>query len=81
MSELHVRNLPADLRQEIERIAREEGRSMSAQVTVLLREATQLRRSGRTRNEAAARLRRRRRQLRVPAGTAAHLVREDRDDR
>lgn len=81
MSELHVRNLPADLRAEIERIARQEGRSMSAQVTVLLRDAVQLRRSGRTRNAAAARLRERRRRLPVPAGTAADLVREDRDGR
>lgn len=81
MTELHVRNIPPELRDEIARIAREEGRSMSAQVTVLLREATQLRRPGRTPAEAAARLRERRLKYPVPAGTAAELIREDRDVR
>lgn len=52
---------------------------MSAQVTVLLREATELRHGGGTRFEAAARLRARRSAYPVPAGTSEQLIREDRD--
>jgi hypothetical protein len=78
-----VRNLPPDLRDEIRRIAQEEGRSVSAQVTVLLREATRLHRLSTGRHAAAGRLQERRLKMTMPsdAPRSEDLVREDREAR
>lgn len=82
MAELHVRNLPPELHQRLREQALAEGRSMSAEAVILLREALQPGGDqGSKRLAAVARLRQIRERSRLPAGAAPseHLVREDRD--
>lgn len=82
MTELHVRNVPADLHELLKQRAASEGRSMSAQTVALLREALQSSADRRLGQRAAIdRLTEIRRRSRLPAGAspAERLVREDRD--
>lgn len=80
--ELHVRNLPAELHERLREQAAVDGRSMSAEAVVLLRQALQS--TGdrpATQRAAIARLQeiRHRSPLPVDAPPAERLVREDRD--
>jgi len=82
MPELHVRNLPADLLERLRERAASEGRSMSAEAVVLLRQALQATgEPSATQQAAIERLRAIRRRNRLPAGkpSAEQLVRGDRD--
>lgn len=82
MAELHVRNLPPDLHERLRNRAVAQGRSMSAEAIVLLRQALQPDGdpSGRQRR-AIERLQEISRRSPVPAALppAEQLVREDRD--
>ena len=83
MPELHVRNLPADLLEQLRQQAAAEGRSMSAEAVVLLRQALQATgEQSATQQAAIERLRAIRRRTQLPAGqpSAEQLVRADRDN-
>lgn len=82
VAELHVRNVPTDLHARLQKQAVAEGRSMSAQAIVLLRQALEPTRDQHVEQRAAIeRLEeiRRRNQLAADAPLAEQLVREDRD--
>ena len=80
MAELHVRNIPPDVRERLRARAAAEGRSMSAEVVAILRQALD-QTAGAQRSEAVARLRRIQARNRLAPGhpPAEDLVREDRD--
>lgn len=79
MAILHVRNMPEDLYERLRRQAREQGRSISAEVVNLLEAA--LRNSGRSQAEILAGIRRRRcfRPADVGAPDSTALLRADRE--
>lgn len=82
MPELHVRNLPPELHERLREQARAEGRSMSAEAIVLLRQALQSDGGQPARRRMAiARLTEIRGRSHLPADAppAEQLVREDRD--
>ena len=82
MPELHVRNVPADLHERLRRQAAAEGRSMSAEVVVLLRGCLEPADDRAARQQAAIeRLREIRSRSPLPSteAPAERLVREDRD--
>lgn len=79
---MHVRNLPDELHQRLRERALVEGRSMSAEAVILLRQALQLGGDPSAQQRSAIeRLAEIRRRSRLPAGAppAERLVREDRD--
>ena len=79
MPNLHVRNVPDDLYERLKQRARAEGRSLSAQTVVLLRDG--LEREPLGAREALRRLEQRR--VKLPPGEplSEELIREDRDSR
>ncbi len=81
MAELHVRNLPAELHQRLREQAVADGRSMSAEAIVLLRQALQAGNEPSKQRAAIDRLQEIRRRSRLPAEVprAEDLIREDRD--
>jgi len=82
MAELHIRNLPPELHQRLRERATSDGRSMSAEVVTLLRDALQPPHTKSAQQRAGVeRLRdiRGRNDLPDGAATAEQLVREDRD--
>lgn len=82
MAELHVRNLPPELHERLREQALDEGRSMSSEAIVLLRQALTNSDDRPARQRSAIdRLRELQRNHRLPADAplAEELVREDRD--
>lgn len=81
MPELHIRNVPAELHERLREQAVIDGRSMSAEAIVLLRQALQGGERLAGQRAAIDRLAEIRRRTRLPAGapSAEQLVREDRD--
>lgn len=82
MAGLHVRNLPPELRERLREQALDEGRSMSSEAIVLLRQALTNSDDRPARQRSAIdRLREHQRNHRLPADAplAEELVREDRD--
>lgn len=79
MATLHVRNVPEALYEQLRQQAERQGRSLSAEVIVLLEQA--LRHSGRSQAEILADIRRRRtfNPAAVGAPDSVTLIREDRE--
>ncbi len=80
MGELHIRNLPPQLHEQLRARAASEGRSMSAEVVAILRLVLEPQEEAR-RWAAVARLRAIQHSHRLPPGAtpAEELIREDRD--
>ena len=78
MPTLHVRNVPSELYERLKRMAKEQNRSLSAQVIVLLKQAVE--REARPQAEVIASIRRRRRFQPAAAGApdSLELLRQDR---
>jgi plasmid stability protein len=81
MPELHVRNFPLELHEQLREKAAVDGRSMSSEAVVLLRLALQGNRASASKLKAIERLREIRNRSVLPLGapSAEDLVREDRD--
>ena len=82
MPDLHIRNLPIELHEQLRARSAAEGRSMPAEAIVLLRQALASTSSQTAqRHSAIARLREIQQRTRLTAGapSAEQLVREDRD--
>jgi len=79
MSALHVRNVPEDLYAELKACAQREGRSLSAQVIILLKQA--LEQPARSQSEVLAAIDARRHLFnpqKVGAPSSTELIRQDR---
>jgi plasmid stability protein len=78
MATLHVRSVPEDLYQEIQKLAEERSRSLSAQVVTMLAQALDDEKSRKTQTKALASIRRRRFSAPKKSPSSLELLREDR---
>lgn len=78
MPTLHVRSVPEDLYQEIQKLAEERSRSLSAQVVTMLAQALEDEKSRKTQIRALASIRRRRFSAPQKLPSSLELLREDR---
>ncbi len=78
MPTLHVRSLPEDLYDELQKQARQSNRSLSAEVVDLLGDALQLRRARSQHKKALAAIRRRRFKPAHGSSSTLELLKEDR---
>lgn len=80
MVTLYVRNVPEKLYDRIRKLAKEEGRSVSAEVIQLLSQGLQARESRRNMAAILARVGQRTQKIELPCGwkDSAELIREDR---
>lgn len=78
MATLHVRSVPEDLYERLQRLARTQNRSLSAQVVMLLYQALQEEENRKRQGKLLANIRRRR--FALPSGSpdSVALLREDR---
>jgi plasmid stability protein len=75
---LHVRSVPEDLYHEIQKLAEERSRSLSAQVVKMLAQAVEDEKSRKTQTKALAAIRRRRFSAPKKSPSSFELLREDR---
>ena len=78
MATLHVRSVPEDLYERLQRLARTQNRSLSAQVVTLLYRALQEEESRKRQGKLLAEILRRRFALPPSARDSVELLREDR---
>ena len=78
MPTLHVRSVPDDLYQQIQRLAEERSRSLSAQVVTMLAQALEDEKRRKVQTKALASLRRRRFTAPGKAPSSFDLLHEDR---
>ncbi|HEX5840754.1 MAG TPA: hypothetical protein VFY26_23150 [Anaerolineales bacterium] len=78
MPTLHVRSVPEDLYQEIQKLAEERSRSLSAQVVTMLAQALEEEKSRKTQTKALESIRRRRFSAPLKSPSSLELLREDR---
>lgn len=78
MATLHVRGVPEDLHERLQRLARTQNRSLGAQVVTLLYRALQKEESRKRQGKLLAGIRRRRFALPPSARDSVELLREDR---
>jgi antitoxin FitA len=78
MPTLHVRSVPDDLYQQIQRLAVERSRSLSAQVVTMLTQALEDEKRRKVQTKALASIRRRRFTAPGKAPSSLDLLREDR---
>jgi plasmid stability protein len=78
MATLHVRSVPEDLYQEIQKLAEERSRSLSAQVVTMLAQALDDEKSRKTQTKALASIRRRRFSAPKKSPSSLELLHEDR---
>jgi plasmid stability protein len=78
MPTLHVRSVPHDLYQQIQRLAEERSRSLSAQVVTMLTQALEDEKRRKVQTKALASIRRRRFTAPRKAPSSLNLLREDR---
>ena len=80
MTTLHVRNVPEKLYKRIQKLAEEEGRSVTAEVIQLLSQGLQTRETRRSAAAIIERIRQRAGKIDLPRGwkDSAELIREDR---
>ncbi|HUE99035.1 MAG TPA: hypothetical protein VMN99_07250 [Anaerolineales bacterium] len=78
MPTLHVRSVPEDLYQEIQKLAEERSRSLSAQVVTMLAQALEDEKSRKTQIRALASIRRRRFSAPKKSPSSPEMLREDR---
>ena len=78
MATLHVRSVPEDLYQEIQKLAEERSRSLSAQVVTMLAQGVEDEKSRKTQTKALAAIRRRRFSAPKKSPSSLELLREDR---
>ncbi len=79
MPTLYVREIPEKVYQTAQRIAAEQGRSLSAYVITVLEQAAEAEKVRRRRSQALARIRRRRRPLPPGAPDSVEIIRRMRD--
>jgi hypothetical protein len=80
MPTLYVREIPEDVYQSAQRIAHEQGRSLSAYVITVLEQAIEDEQVRRRSSQALARIRRRRRPLPPDAPDSVEIIRRMRDN-
>ena len=80
MPTLYVREIPEQVYQTAQRIAQEQGRSLSAYVITILEQAIEDEQARRKMSEALADIRRRRRPLPPGAPDSVEIIRRMRDD-
>ena len=80
MPTLYVREIPAQVYQTAQRIAQEQGRSLSAYVVTVLEQAIEDEKARRKSSEALASIRRRRRALPPGAPDSVEIIRRMRND-
>lgn len=78
MATLHVRSVPEDLYKEVQKLAEERNRSLSAQVVTMLAQAVEEEKSRKAQTKALASIRRRRFAVPKRAPSSLDLLREDR---
>ncbi len=78
MATLHIRSVPEDLYERLQRLARTQNRSLSAQVVTLLYQALPEEESRKRQGKLLAEIRRRRFALPPSAPDSVELLREDR---
>ncbi len=78
MATLHVRSVPEDLYERLQKLAQTQNRSLSAQVITLLSQALQEEESRKRQSKLLADIRRRRFVLPSNAPDSVELLREDR---
>ena len=78
MPTLHVRSVPEDLYKEIQKLAEERNRSLSAQVVTMLAQAVEDEKSRKAQTKALASIRRRRFAVPKKTPSSLDLLREDR---
>ncbi len=78
MATLHVRSVPEDLYKEVQKLAEERNRSLSAQVVTMLAQAVEDEKSRKAQSRALASIRRRRFSAPEKSPTSLELLREDR---
>jgi len=78
MPTLHVRSVPDDLYQEIQKLAEERSRSLSAQVVTMLAQALDDEKSRKSQTKALTSIRRRRFSAPKKSPSSLELLREDR---
>jgi len=78
MPTLHVRSVPEDLYQEIQKLAEERSRSLSAQVVTMLAQALEDEKSRKTQIRALESIRRRRFSAPKKSPSSLGMFREDR---
>jgi plasmid stability protein len=78
MPTLHVRSVPDDLYQQIQRLAEERSRSLSAQVVTMLTQALEDEKRRKVQTKALASIRRRQFTAPRKAASSLDLLREDR---
>lgn len=78
MATLHVRSVPEDLYERLQKLAQTQNRSLSAQVIILLSQALQEEESRKRQSKLLADIRRRRFVLPRNAPDSVELLREDR---
>jgi len=78
MPTLHVRSVPEDLYQKIQKLAKARSRSLSAQVVTMLTQALEDEQSRKAQVKVLASIRRRRFSAPKKAPTSLELLREDR---
>jgi hypothetical protein len=78
MPTLHVRRVPEDLYQEIQKLAESRSRSLSAQVVMMLAQALEDEKSRKAQTKTLAAIRRRRFSAPKKAPSSLDLLREDR---
>jgi len=79
MPTLYVREIPEQVYQTAQRIAQEQGRSLSAYVITVLEQAIEDEKVRQKRSQALARIRRRRRPLPPGAPDSVEIIRRMRD--
>ena len=78
MATLHVRSVPEDLYKEVQKLAEQRNRSLSAQVVTMLAQAVEDEKSRKVQTNALASIRRRRFAVPKKAPSSLELLREDR---
>jgi plasmid stability protein len=78
MATLHVRSVPEDLYERLQKLAQTQNRSLSAQVITLLHQALQEEENRKRQGKLLADIRRRRFVLPAGAADSVELLREDR---
>jgi plasmid stability protein len=78
MATLHVRSVPEDLYKEVQKLAEERNRSLSAQVVTMLAQAVEDEKSRKAQTKALASIRRRRFAVPKKAPSSLQMLREDR---
>ena len=78
MATIHVRRVPEDLHERLQRLAQSRSRSLSAEVIALLYQALALAEDRQRQGELLADIRRRRFALAADASDSSELLREDR---